>query len=413
MKKKTIIILGGGVGGIVTANNLRRLLPPEHKIILVEKNKQHAFAPSFLWVMTGDRKPESITNNLSNLVLEGIEIINSEVTNIQPNVRSVETGNGKLTFDYLVVALGAEYSPETIPGLADESHTYYTFDGSLSLYNRLRSFEGGKIAVVISSLPYKCPAAPHEGAMLIADFFRRKGIRKQVEVNIYTPEAQPMPVGDPELGKEVRKIIESKGIGFYPLHKLRSVEPAKHELHFEDNETVHYDVLVAIPPHRSPAVIRNSALAGETGWIPVNGSTLQTKFESVYAIGDVTAIQIPGRWKPDVPMMLPKAGVFAHLQAEAVAKRIADEINGKEPKDEFSGEGFCMLETGESTAGFAYGKFYAEPAPDLKFRETGKIWHWGKVLFEKWWLSPFGFKKAMLHQMMNIGGKLKGIPIKM
>ena len=57
---KTIIILGGGVGGIVTANELSNRLKGEHKIILIEKNKEHTFAPSYLWLMNGDRKKKQI-----------------------------------------------------------------------------------------------------------------------------------------------------------------------------------------------------------------------------------------------------------------------------------------------------------------------------------------------------------------
>lgn len=158
--------------------------------------------------------------------------------------------------------------------------------------------------------------------------------------------------------------------------------------------------------------VRDSGLAGETGWIPVNRSTLQTKLPNVYAIGDVTAIQIPGRRKPDVPMMLPKAGIFAHIQAEIVARRIAGEILGKKCEEEFCGDGFCMLEAGEDVAGFAYGNFFGEPSPDVKLRKVGKTWHWGKVLFEKWWLSPIGFKRSMLHQALGIGRRMMGIPIK-
>ena len=41
--------------------------------------------------------------------------------------------------------------------------------------------------------------------------------------------------------------------------------------------------------------------------VPVDRTTLRTQHENVYALGDVTAISIPGRWKPDVPMALPKA----------------------------------------------------------------------------------------------------------
>ena len=55
MNGQTVVILGGGVGGLVTANELARLLPSPHRIVLVERSARHAFAPSFLWLMTGDR----------------------------------------------------------------------------------------------------------------------------------------------------------------------------------------------------------------------------------------------------------------------------------------------------------------------------------------------------------------------
>lgn len=70
MTAKTVLVLGGGVGGIVAADHLRRLLPAEHRVVLVEKNSQHAFAPSFLWVMTGDRKPRQIVRRLAELNCE-------------------------------------------------------------------------------------------------------------------------------------------------------------------------------------------------------------------------------------------------------------------------------------------------------------------------------------------------------
>lgn len=58
MKEKTIVVLGAGVGGLIAANELRRSLGDSHRVVLVEKNHRHAFAPSFLWLMTGDRRPE-------------------------------------------------------------------------------------------------------------------------------------------------------------------------------------------------------------------------------------------------------------------------------------------------------------------------------------------------------------------
>jgi len=409
---KTIIILGGGVGGLVVANELRHKLPHEHRIVLVEKNPEHAFAPSFLWLMTGDRQPNRITKPVASLVRPGIELIQDEAKNIDTSTRSVVTSRGSMTYDYLVLALGAELAPETIPGLPQAAYSFYTFEETKRLQRALTQFNEGTIAVVVCSLPYKCPGAPHEGAMLIADYFQQRSLRDKVSIHLYTPEPQPMPVAGPQLGEAVKQMLASKGIFFHPLHKFTSVDVQKNQLLFDGKVPASYDLLIAIPPHRAPSIAREAGLSNEAGWIPVDRSTLKTTFETIYAIGDITSISIPGRWKPDVPMMLPKAGVFAHDQAEIVAQRIVDEIKGIIPKAEFCGAGYCMLEAGEGLAGFAFGDFFAEPSPRLELRNIGRAWHLGKVLFEQWWLAPFGIRKSIFHTTLKLGTKMFKIPVK-
>lgn len=226
------------------------------------------------------------------------------------------TSAGEIPFDYLVVAVGAELTPDAIPGLAEASQTFYTFEGASKLYKALAGFAGGNIAVVVAAMPYKCPGAPHEGAMLIADYFRRKGRRTGIDIQLFTPEPQPMPVAGPQLGAAVVEMLESKNVRFRPLHALAAVDPAERVMRFQQGSTERYDLLVAIPPHRAPRLVKDAGLTNAAGWVPANPQTLATEHAGVFALGDVTAIPIPGRWKPDVPLMLPKAGVFAHMQAE-------------------------------------------------------------------------------------------------
>jgi sulfide:quinone oxidoreductase len=263
---------------------------------------------------------------------------------------------------------------------------------------------------VVSALPYKCPGAPHEGAILLMDYFRKRGLGNKSEVHLFTPEPQPMPVAGPTLGEVVKQMLTEKGIIFHPQHKLTKVDAAAHELSFDGKDGFQFDLLVAIPPHRGPRIAREAGLTNEAGWIPVNRETLENQHENVYALGDATAISVPGRWKPDVPLMLPKAGVFAHAQAEIVARRIAFEITGVGALDEFPGLGYCMLEAGESLAGFAFGNFFAEPSPQIELRKIGRIWHLGKVLFEQWWLAPYGPRREALRLALTFGSKANGIP---
>ncbi len=302
-------------------------------------------------------------------------------------------------------------APETIPGLAEAAHTFYTYEGSIQLRDTVAGFKRGKVALVVSALPYKCPGAPHEGAMLLADYFRRRGLQQEVEVHLFTPESQPLPVAGPRLGEAVRQLLEAKGISFHPLHKLTAVDPGSRQLRFEGKEPVGYDLLVAIAPHRGPALLREAGLSNETGWVAVDRATLSTKHANVFAIGDVTTIPMPGRWKPDVPLILPKAGVFAHGQARVVARRIAAAIAGTPPDGVFCADGYCMLEAGEDLAGFAYGNFFSEPSPEVRLRNVGKAWHIGKVLFEQWWLAAFGLRREILGMALKLGGKAYGVPV--
>jgi sulfide:quinone oxidoreductase len=247
--------------------------------------------------------------------------------------------------------------------------------------------------------------------MLIADYFRRRHSGAGIDIRLFTPEPQPMPVAGPQLGAAVVQMLDANGVGFRPLHTLASVDPAQRVMRFQQGQTERYDLLVAVPPHRSPRLVREAGLTNAAGWVPVNPQTLETEHAGVFALGDVTAIPLPGRWKPDVPLMLPKAGVFAHVQAEVVAARIRDEIEGRKAEATFCGDGYCMLEAGGDLAGFAFGNFFAEPSPQVNLRQIGRAWHIGKVLFERWWLAPAGWRRQAFGAMLKMGGRLYGIPI--
>jgi sulfide:quinone oxidoreductase len=204
-------------------------------------------------------------------------------------------------------------------------------------------------------------------------------------------------------------MIEGRGIAFHPSHKLTAVHAEARELVFDEKPGARYDLLVAIPPHRGPRLVREAGLANEAGWVPVDRRTLATAHENVYAIGDVTAIPIPGRWKADVPLMLPKAGVFAHEQARVVAQRIAAGILGVGAAQDFCGDGYCMIEAGEDLAGFAFGNFFAEPSPEIRLQRVGRAWHLGKVLFERWWLTPSGLRRRALELALKSGARAYGV----
>jgi sulfide:quinone oxidoreductase len=378
--KQTILVLGGGVGGVAAAVELRNKLPREHRIVLVEREERHVFAPSLLWLMTGRRSADEISRPLDHLRKKGIEVVQGEIERVDPVAREIEVGGTTLGGDYLIISLGAELAPDLIPGLAEAGHDFYELKGAEGLRDAIRDFRSGRLVVLTATPAYKCPAAPYEAAMLLEYDCRKRKVRDTVQIDLYAAEPGPMGVAGPEVSKAVRSMVEQKGIGYHPEHQVTVIDPGARRIAFANGARAEYDLLAYVPPHRAPRVVRAAGLAGETGWISVDRQTLETSFERVWAIGDVTGIPLK-LGKP-----LPKAGVFAHAEAEVVAANVARAITGKGGPRVFDGHGECFIETGDGKAGLGRGNFYAEPVPEVKLFKVGRHWHGGKVLFEKQWL---------------------------
>jgi sulfide:quinone oxidoreductase len=375
-----ILILGGGVGGLVAANLLRKALPKEHRVILVEREPAFVFAPSLLWLMTGGRTADQISRPLAGLETQGIEVVRGEIQRIDAERREVQVDGRTLAGDLMIVALGAELGSDTIPGLAASGHNFYTLAGAEALRDALKSFDGGRLLVLTAAPAYKCPAAPYEAAMLLEYHCRKQKIRARTQLDLYAAEPGPMGVAGPEVSRAVRQMVEAKDIAYHPEHQIAVADPDGRRLKFANGVETTYDLLAYVPPHRAPRVVRESELAAESGWIAVDRHTMETRFERVYALGDVVGIPLK-LGKP-----LPKAGVFAHAEAQVVAKNIVRAITGKGGLAAFDGLGECFIETGDGKAGFGKGDFYAEPVPEMKLHPPGRHWHAGKVLFEKDWL---------------------------
>ena len=377
---KTVMVLGGGIGGVTAATRLRRLLAREHRVVLIEREAEHLFQPSLLWLMLSWRTPTQIQRPIARLARRGIEVVRGAVEHIDPARRRVVVSGIEQTADYLVIALGAELVPESIPGLAPAGHNLYSLAGAETLSTARAKFLRGRIVVLVSTVPFKCPAAPYEAAMLLEDDCRQRGVRTAVSIDVYTPEPGPMATAGPEVSKQIQQMVESKGIGYHPEHAVTQVDADKRLIHFANGANAEFDLLVYVPPHRAPQVVKDTGLTGQSGWVNVDRATLATNFPGVYAIGDITSIPLA------IGKPLPKAGVFAHNQAEVVARHIAAEIKGERTQARFTGQGACFIETGGSRAGYGSGNFYAEPTPQMRLRPPGRLLHLAKVLYEKFWL---------------------------
>lgn len=378
--KPTILVLGGGIGGIRTARSLANKLGNEEgievgKIIVFEKETMSLYYPSLTWMMVGKREAYQVQQDLTKAEREGLEIIHGDIQKIDPVKKTVIVNDESYKGDYMVISLGTVLND--IESLSKIGHNFYRVDGAAGFYKDLAEYKGGKIAIVVSSLPHKSPVAPYEAALLIENYLEEKGIRKDAEISIYTPESQPMDFASDEVSKRISEIIASKAIRYRP--NTRFVKTEDGSLVFEDSTgsrtKTKADLVAYTPIHVCPKVVLESGLAGESGWIETDNSLMKTKFDGVYAIGDITSYKLPNGSE------LPKAGIFAEQQAEVVAQNIALEIQGHTPDATFTASGGYILDSG-SDATKVSGDFNSQ---DVETSKVSLLRHWEKVLMEKSW----------------------------
>lgn len=366
-----VIILGGGFGGIATAHRLKQKLAEEDEVILIDRQPNFMVGFRKTWAMTGMSPLEDGQRPLADLAHFGIRVIQDSVTGIDPAARVVEVGGKRMEADALVVALGAQLVPEAVPGLAEQALNVYDPQEIPRVAQALSEFEAGKLLIGVFGLPYKCPPAPYEMALLASEYFKSR--QRQVEVEVFTPQPMTLPILGQASCDDFESRLADNGILFLPNHKADAV--AAGQVIFSAGNRP-YDLLLAVPPHRPPTVVQESGLVGDSGWVLVEPRTLETEFPGVYAIGDVVQI-LMANGKP-----LPKAGVFAEAMGVVVADRIASAFAGLEPQAELQGKGGCYLELGGGQAMMVQGDFLADPAPQVVLTEASPRYLQEKRNFE-------------------------------
>ncbi len=369
-----MVILGGGFGGITAAIELRRALPQEHRVILIDSRETFMMGLRKQWLLTGADTRAGGERSLAALRGKGIDVRRATVSAIDLERRAVRADAEWIAFDHLVVALGAEPRPDLVPGFSRSAFNMYDADDVERLHARLSELRKGRVAIGIFGLPFKCPPAPYEAAMLLDQWFRGRGIRSAIDLRVFTPQPMTLPVAGKEASAIVQRLLEERDIALSLGKQASRIEGT--DVVF-DQETMAADVLIVVPPHRPPAVVKDSGLATAGDWIGVDARTMSTPHSGVWAVGDVTQIAMAN----GAPF--PKAGVFAEAQGRAAAAAIVAQVTGSPPVTSFDGKGYCFVETGDGKASAIVGEFLTSPAPKVDVLPPTEDNYRKKVAFER------------------------------
>ncbi len=371
-----VVILGGGVAGTLCANRIAKAAGTRAHVSLVDATGMHRYQPGFLYVALGQERPAALKRPEWRLVRHDVTLIVDGASKVDAQARVVSLKSGRsLRYDQLVLATGSRTVMEEVPGGAD-AYDFYTLDGAVRLSEALKSFEGGTIVVGVAGIPYKCPPAPVEFVFLLDDFLRKRNLRSKSRIILLSPLNRAFAIAP--TSKLIEPILAERGIELASFFNVESVDPATRTVTSLEGESVPYDLLVLVPPHRGQQVIEDSGLGDERGWVPVDKQTLRYTAEAgIWAIGDAN----------DIPIS--KSGSVAHYEAMVAAAAIAATIKGQSlPAHGYDGKVMCFLETGRgqaTTINFDFAHAPTSPTPS-------RFWHLAKALFNKayWHTVPQG-----------------------
>jgi len=342
-----VLVLGAGFGGLELSTRLSEELGDQVEVTLIDSADAFVFGFSKLDVMFGKRSTEAVRLRYEDLATPHVRFRQETITAIDPEARRVATDLETYEADFLVVALGADYDLAATPGLAEAGNEFYTVAGAETLRDLLPDFRSGTAVVGVCGPSFKCPPAPSEAAILLDEYLRERGVRDGVAIQVVIPFGSPIPPS-PATSDAIVALFAEREIGFVPDRRVAALDAETGEAVLDDGRRLPYDLFLGVPVHRAPAVVEASGMT-QDGWIPVDHGTLATRFEGVYAVGDVTSVGTP------------KAGVFAEGAARVVADHLVARIKGASAPPGYDGRGACYIEFGDHRVARVDVDFFSTP----------------------------------------------------
>ncbi len=335
------LVLGGGFGGIVAAHSLRNALGDEHEVTLVSQSSDFYLRAAFpRLAFEGELTPENLRLRLDEVLpARGINFRKARVTALRPEKNTVETSEGELHYDYLLIALGTHYAAEKVPGLKEHSYSLWTIDEAQRLGARLRTFTGGSV-VTGAAVGSPCEGPTWEFTMQLDHLARERGIRDKVEMHLVTCKPNALqPVG-PAGHHWARETFGKLGVHVHTLAEIARV--TEKEVILRDGQELQADMAFIMAPYVGHTVVAEAGLGDEIGFIPVDTHMRTHAFRNIFAIGDCVST-------PPVPKMAHNA----MRGAQVAAANIAGEILGQPVDRELHYEVMCIIENGGGKGTYA------------------------------------------------------------
>ena len=340
MSRPRVLVLGGGFGGVGAAKNLK---DAEVDVVLVDKHDYHTFQPLLYQLATGLLETAAVGHSLRDLVhgQDNATVHQDVVTGIDLAAREVRFEHlAPLTYDFLVLGIGAEVNFFGTDGASEHAFPMYTLADAVRLKEHVLDrweaadrdpwiIEDGALnVVVVGGGPTGVETAGALAELYRADFARDyRGIGPE-QARVILVEAGPelFPMFKPNLREYTKKALEKRTVELMNGVAVESVSPTRVKL--KTGEELNAHTLVWGAGLQGNRLVQSLGLELERGnRIGVGPELSVPDHPEVYAVGDVAAIT-----DQKTDQVLPQLGSVALQSGEHAGKTIAQVVANKKTK---------------------------------------------------------------------------------
>jgi sulfide:quinone oxidoreductase len=333
-----ITVIGAGFGALTAIRKLRAG-DASIQIDVVAPKPEFVYFPGTIWIPTGLRKPEDLVVPLHNFFRRmNVTYHKAEATGLRDGGRTLETSEGDISNDGLVIASGGRFIRK-LPGI---EHSITPCGGTVAtveIRDRLAAMDGGTIAFGFAGNP-KEPSAMRGGPVFefmfgIDSWLRKQGRRDKFNLVFFTPAPRPGVRLGPKAVEGMLAEMAKRDITTHLGHKMKAFESNKVITEGGEFEA---DLILFMPGMTGNLWFDNTELPRSPGGlIPANTHCQVEGMDKVYVAGDSGSF--PG------PDWMPKQAHMADLQAATAAANLLAELSGKPVSETFKVELLCIIDS--------------------------------------------------------------------